>query len=114
MQLIWEKCETAKLTVFDSSRHDSIAINDISNAQLTTLIKPASSSVRTKMARSFARVNELTRTPMDAIASGDDFPGASILEVPVKPRLTSNIEPADAESTDKNNTVKITITVVSL
>jgi hypothetical protein len=114
MQLIWEKCETSKLTVFSSSRHEGIAINDISNAQLTTLIKPASSSVRAKMAKSFARVNELTRTPADTLASGYDFPGASILEVPVKPRLTSNIEPAYAESTDKSNTVKIIITVVSL
>ena len=114
MQLLWEKCETAKLTVFNSSTHDSIGINDISNAQLARLIEPATSSVRTKMAKSFARVNELTETPADTFASGDDFPGTSILEVPVKPMLTSDTEPADAEGADKSKTVKITITVVSL
>ena len=114
MQLLWEKCETAKLTVFGDSRHDGIGINDISNAQLAALIKPATSSARTKMAKSFARVNELTETPAESLASGDGFPDASILDIP-KPRLTSNdIEPADENSTDKNKTVKIIITVVSL
>jgi hypothetical protein len=114
MQLLWEKCESAKLTVFGSSGHDSIGIDNISNAQLAMLIKPATSSARTKMANSFASINELTETPTDTLASGDDFPGASILEVPVKPTLTSNIESTWAESTDKSKTVKITITVVSL
>ena len=75
IRLLWEKCETASLTVFGPSIHSNIHIDNISNAQLATLIRPATSAKREEMAKKFARANELMASPTETFATGDDLLG---------------------------------------
>jgi len=115
IQAIWDKCEIATLTIYGPTMNSGVIIDSVTATQIKTIIDQSLTGNHIQIAKNFAYLNSIAKKmpgkDMHETASAEKHK-PSLPLIPVKPILTSPIQPPMPEA--EQNKIDLTIIIAPL